>query len=839
MAVTATHERIQLRGSIEFIKILDISIHACGNQHGSMCVKGYLNPDSAQQDSYQGMEGQVISLFAPKGKSENTLHPIFSGVVYSCNIHRENELFFAVLHLTGVTSVLDLMPRSRSFQDITMTYRQVVEDVLKDTPNASADFSEVANQPIGKPIIQYQETDWVFIKRLASMLGVQLLPTYMSDLPHFSFGVTTQDTNILKANEYTVALDDRFYELGGSEAGVYKADFICYNVPSVQYFGLGASVSFNEQLLNICEHFGCLADGELLYSYKVGRHGFLSQREIINPKLIGLSLEGNITRTDREIVNIKLDIDAGRDAGVYPFSWTPESGNLMYCMPKLGTRATLYLPSSDTGEAVVVTSPRTNGNNCGDMIDPQMRAFTTEHGKKMHLFPETILFSGGAENETLQIKLNQLNCMLMESTRAIQFVAKWNIDITAPVVSLNSPQEIQTSRSRIQAEAKIGLIIPKGTGGGNPPTGGGDTVMTMQFQFDALGEHGILCGTEFKDYPPFDDAPNEFDFLGWVANIAIGVVIAIVCIGLSIATGGLAGAALAGAAMGALAVTATIAIEDAQDGEVRSQLAAVGQIAFGATAGAAIGATGAYIMPHGVATMSTFVKFGMLSGTTMRVATSNAMEHMDTLDRLWYTFNPTSVLTDGLLGGIFGGVSNYVKLGTAFPSQEMVNLYNTSQNALFALQPHPNTHQHDSSFDQLNATIDDIDLPPNTWRDPPLDRGMKIDEIYNNVGSNYPVIDNIDDTGIVTSVKSRDLTSGTYQNGNTLANRIKRDIDALFKFNGKTWGGTDITAADITGKQLRIVVPNTTLNSSQVQGINSAIQYANSRGIKILITIGW
>lgn len=679
MAVTATHERIQLRGSIEFAKILDISIHACGNQHGSMCVKGYLNPDSAQQDSYQDLKGQVFSLFAPKGKSENTLHPIFSGVVYLCNIHRENELFFAVLHLTGVTSVLDLMPRSRSFQDITMTYRQVVEDVLKDTPNASADFSEVANQPIGKPIIQYQETDWVFIKRLASMLGVQLLPTYMSDLPHFSFGVTAQDTNILKANEYTVALDDRFYELGSAEAGVYKADFICYNVPSVQYFGLGASVSFNEQLLTICEHFGCLADGELLYSYKVGRPGFLCQREIINPKLIGLSLEGNITRTDREIVNIKLDIDAGRDAGAYPFSWTPESGNLMYCMPKLGTRAALYLPSSDTGEAVVVTSPRTNGDNCGEMVDPQMRAFTTEHGKKMHLFPETILFSGGAENETLQIKLNQLNCMLMESTRAIQFVAKWNIDITAPVVSLNSPQEIQTSRSRIQAEAKIGLIIPKGTGGGNPPTGGGDTVMTMQFQFDALGEHGVLCGTEFASHDLIEDAPSKFDFAGWIKNIAIGVGIAIVCIGLSIATGGLAGAALAGAAMGALAVTATIAIEDAKDGEVRSQLAALGQIAFGATAGAAVNATGAYIAPFCVATMPNWIGYGILSGATMRVATSNAMECMNERERIDFVLNPLNIAGDALFWGIFGGLNNHARLDTVFPSQAMVSAYNQSQ----------------------------------------------------------------------------------------------------------------------------------------------------------------
>ena len=102
----------------------------------------------------------------------------------------------------------------------------------------------------------------------------------------------------------------------------------------------------------------------------------------------------------------------------------------------------------------------------GNMIDPQMRAFTTEHGKKMCLYPKTILFSGGAADETLQIQLNQLNYMLIESTRAIQLVAKWNIDISAPIVSLQFlHQAIQTSRSVIQAEAKVGLIIiPKGTG---------------------------------------------------------------------------------------------------------------------------------------------------------------------------------------------------------------------------------------------------------------------------------------------------------------------------------------------------------------------------------------
>ncbi|MDE7170621.1 MAG: hypothetical protein K2O11_01940 [Oscillospiraceae bacterium] len=219
-------------------------------------------------------------------------------------------------------------------------------------------------------------------------------------------------------------MDERFYNLGSSESGQYKPDFLCYSVPSLQYHPLGSNVLYNNQSLIVCEVNGTLIDSELLYTYKVGHIGWLRQREIRNQKHIGLSLQGTVTETQREIVRIKLDIDKGRNAGFYPFSWIPESGNLMHCMPKKGTRATLYLPSVDTGEAVVITSPRTNGDDCGEMSDPQMRCFTTEHGKKMCLYPTQMIFSGGAPNETLQILLDQLTYMLMGSTRPIQIVAR-------------------------------------------------------------------------------------------------------------------------------------------------------------------------------------------------------------------------------------------------------------------------------------------------------------------------------------------------------------------------------------------------------------------------------
>lgn len=147
--------------------------------------------------------------------------------------------------------------------------------------------------------------------------------------------------------------------------------------------------------------------------------------------------------------------------------------------------------------------------------------------------------------------------------------------------------------------------------------------------------------------------------------------------------------------------------------------------------------------------------------------------------------------------------------------------------------------QHDNSFDKLDTDIDEIDLPEGTWEKGVTERGKEIDKILkNNTGDNYPVIDRIDKDGVVTSVKSRDLNCTTYQNGSKLESVIKRDIDKLAKFNGKTWGGTTISPSQITGKQLQIVFPNSTLTQTQIKAINSAISYGREKGIKVLITVG-
>lgn len=73
-----------------------------------------------------------------------------------------------------------------------------------------------------------------------------------------------------------------------------------------------------------------------------------------------------------------------------------------------------------------------------------------------------------------------------------------------------------------------------------------------------------------------------------------------------------------------------------------------------------------------------------------------------------------------------------------------------------------------------------------------------------------------------------------------MENIIKKDIDKLDDYNcsDKPWGEVDITEDYITGKVLQMIVPNSPLNPSQIQGINNAIDYRTSLDISVIITIG-
>lgn len=94
--------------------------------------------------------------------------------------------------LTG-SVCLDRKERKRAFQNPAQQYGSIVKQVLQNTQN-SAYILTVSDQEIAKPLYQYQETDWQFLKQLASSLGLSLVSDssfFLSAVLHrHAFGYT-------------------------------------------------------------------------------------------------------------------------------------------------------------------------------------------------------------------------------------------------------------------------------------------------------------------------------------------------------------------------------------------------------------------------------------------------------------------------------------------------------------------------------------------------------------------------------------------------------------------------------------------------------------------------
>ena len=589
-------DSLLLQGPIQFKSVSKLSFSIKGNEHGHLVVTGFLDEDSGSSAVYKDLEGQPFGIYS----TMVGVIPIFIGVIKRLFVHQINRQYLAEAHVVTLSAKLDEKKKSRSFQNPDMTYAELIRTVLQDTPNAAAICSAGEGITIGRPIFQYKETDWEFIKRMASELNMKVFPAREAPVPQITVGLEGRTTDLDFTNsEYIQKVDRQFYRLGGEQAGLYKPDFLCYQVKETKNLSIGSSVLWEGAPIYICEVSGEFVDGELIFTYILGRKGLVAEKTYQNRKMVGLSLVGTVKSTSQERVVLALDIDNGKDTGGYPFPWRPESGNIMYCMPKVGTRASLFLQDGDGGHAVVLNSPRENGDSCAAMGDPSMRCFTTEHGKQLFLYPESMGIVAGAPDAPNQVNLDQLHQLLFESAKALQMTSRGRIRIVAPTVKLQTPQTVSIIRST-DAVAKLALIVSKGTASGNPPTGGDSSIVNIENQFNLKGSSEVLWGTEFHTYPPFNDEPNEFDMGGWIGNMLFGALVVVACVATAIAFPAVAPIFI-GAAIGAAVATVAISVADNNSGNVRDGFEAAKTILTGAVVGAAV-ATIPYI-PAGLQTI--------------------------------------------------------------------------------------------------------------------------------------------------------------------------------------------------------------------------------------------
>lgn len=467
MGNAITTGELKINCSIRIKELLKFEMKMERNNHVYAQIKGIVKEEMDVQQLYRNIEGEEILVIQLDEDGNEDKNPIFGGIIYKAEITQEGKYYTA--EITGVSStiLLDTRKRKCSFQDLSMTYSQVVDEVLANTKNASAIYNK-NDRKIEKTLIQYDETDWEFIKRIGGNMYTSLIPQAVSKKPQFYFGLTEGKVKgEIHVHGRKISFDQRYYHF--AQRSYSKQDFIFYEVKSYELYHMGDRVKLDEKELFVCEISGGLKHGLLEFNYKLGKKEYFAAQQYFNNKLKGISLIGTVLDTKEELVKIHLDIDEVQNKEkAYWYKWMPESGNLMYCMPVVGTTVSLYFNNGDDGSGRCINCLRTNGSGNPEMENYQDRYFTTQDRKRMFMKPESMGFVDLGQPGILQIELEDKKGITIDSNKNISIMAKDTIRLEGKDIFMNAPKEISIiKRDRMEP-----------------------TVINMCNGFDAIGKYG-------------------------------------------------------------------------------------------------------------------------------------------------------------------------------------------------------------------------------------------------------------------------------------------------------------------------------------------------------------
>lgn len=512
---------IRIKGPWKLTYIENIELNIRSNEHAILNFKAIISEEEAIKIEGD-LDTQAIQLCTIEDNKETSL---FNGDIMEASINKENGVCTLDVTAFSATRRLEVKMESQSFQDTCMTYEELIRNVISKQNESAVICTSGSSTKIGIPIIQYQETDWEFIKRMASHFNTVVVHEISYDKPRFWFGLPEGKSQ--KLDDYVLCkvwTDKKvFNESVIENTGATLNNFCYYEVQTGDNFEVGDTVVLDGRTLRVYEKTGKMQQGLWTYNYKLGREKGLFEKRKNNNKISGMSIIGKVLDTKGELLKAHLEIDKSQDVGkAYWYSYTPPTGNSMYCMPKVGTNVSIYFGDEKEEHAKAISCVRNNGGSCSKTSDYNNRYFTTEHNKVMNLLPDQINFTGGKEGEPLKFSVRD-DGIFVNSKQNFAISGGKNIRLKAgKQISLNAKGTINigvATLEQIMISAQTSIQL--------------NGLITIDAEINILGTKISVKGLEME-IPSIDDAPERKQLdkgklaLGILAAVAIAVVVAAV-----------------------------------------------------------------------------------------------------------------------------------------------------------------------------------------------------------------------------------------------------------------------------------------------------------------------
>ncbi|WP_199774814.1 hypothetical protein [Clostridium cagae] len=450
-------KKLKVECPYEILKIEDIKILCKPNEHGKLYLKCLIDDSVNFKYSIEASTNDKICVYeeieenTDLNNNENTENEekrtiIFNGIIENVKTTNINGIYYLELEGTSTSSLLDIEKRTRSFQDINMSYDELINEILKNYEGYG--FTQCMSSPmsIEKPLFQYKETDYEFLKRIGSYLGLELICDVVNLNNIIYFGKPSLKFYALN-NEinYKASKDlEKYYKVLILGIDFHDTDFFYYEVMLREKMNIGDLIKFKERDFYVNRYYGQMHNRELIYKYRLCRKNGIWQEKIYNEKLNGISIEGKVLAVDGERVKLHLNIDETQDISKASwFKYAPPTGNIMYAMPNIGESVMLYFPNR-YDEPIVTGCVRKNGSSCSKISNTNNRYFSTESGNNLDILPGAINFYRGG----MSVNLNDENGINISSSGDLSLGASGEVSLSGGSVSISGNNKVVVQKNK-------------------------------------------------------------------------------------------------------------------------------------------------------------------------------------------------------------------------------------------------------------------------------------------------------------------------------------------------------------------------------------------------------
>ncbi len=339
--------------------LLNVKIDHQPGDHGRLEIEADLGEDGRDYSIQETGDGQRVLLQGVCGEKKE---PIFCGIITELIGKSVGNSYHVRITAHTYSYLMDIKRRCRSFQDISMTMGTLLSQIAGEYGGECQLLFE--DRALGEIAVQYDETDWEFMKRMLSSWNIPLAASEVREGICLYAGVAGIPTRMeIESVEGAEKLSNEKAYWMEKGVGAEDDEFIQYWLRLNSRAVLYSQVDFRKRSWIVSKLTYETIGARLYPLVSLRKKSGIREKSIFPMELVGSALEGEILQVRGEKVQIHLAIDenASKDCYWFPFS-TPSAssdGSGWYYMPEKGDKVRVYFPTKHTREVIAISAVST------------------------------------------------------------------------------------------------------------------------------------------------------------------------------------------------------------------------------------------------------------------------------------------------------------------------------------------------------------------------------------------------------------------------------------------------------------------------------------------------